>query len=290
MPTLEITTKIGCRNNCTYCPQDLLIAAFALNKDRGYLAYAKERSVFQMSFDVFRRCIDKVPTGVDIHFTGMCEPWLNPSCTRMLLYAHETGHRIAVSTTLMGVDASDIMQFAPIPFKYFWIHLPSAEGMERIPVNNGYLDLLESVANSAIAVQYHFHGRRVHPAVKPIVGKSRRILLSTRGGNLAVKNIFSPENRNPGKITCARNLRCNVLLPSGDVLLCCNDYGMQHILGNLLSVEYSALHQSGEFLKIEKGLTDESIEILCRHCDVDVIENRTRWNRGKPMMDAVGAA
>lgn len=45
-----------------------------------------------------------------------------------------------------------------------------------------------------------------------------------------------------------------------------------------------------DFLKIEKGLTDESIEILCRHCDVDVIENRTRWNRGKPMMDAVDAA
>jgi hypothetical protein len=139
--------------------------------------------------------------------------------------------------------------------------------------------------NSAVGPDFS-----LQPAVKPVVSKSRRILLSTRGGNLAGKNIFSPEKRNPGKITCARKLRCTVLLPSGDVLLCCNDYGRQHILGNLFSVEYSALYQSEEFLKVEKGLTDESIEILCRHCDVDVIENRARWNRVKPMMEAVDAA
>lgn len=287
MPTMEITTKIGCRNNCTYCPQDMLIGAFALKKDRRYLVYAKENSVFQMSFDVFRQCIDKVPTWVDIHFTGMCEPWLNPECTRMLLYAHKKGHRIAASTTLVGVKVADIEQLAQVSFKYLWVHLPGAEGQERISVDRAYLDLLRTIANSNIAVQYHFHGRQIHPAVNSIVGEPRRILLSTRGGNLEGKNIFSPAKRNPGKITCARNLRCNVLLPSGDVLLCCNDYGMQHVLGNLMAIDYPALYQSEEFLKVKEGLVNESIEILCRYCDVDVMENRARVARNNPAADVV---
>jgi Iron-sulfur cluster-binding domain len=281
MATLEITTKIGCRNNCAYCPQDLLIGAFSRKKDRRYLAYAKENSVFRMGLDMFRRCVDKVPTRVDIHFTGMCEPWLNPACTDMLLYAHDKGHRITASTTLVGIAPEDIEAMSEVPFKTFWVHLPSADGQERIRIDTAYLNLVKAIAASGIRVQFHYHGTQVHPAVRPIVGEPRRVILSSRGGNLGGKNIFSPEKRNPGRITCARNLQCNVLLPSGDVLLCCNDYGMQHVLGNLVASDYSSLFRGEEFIKVKKGLMDESIDILCRYCDVDVMENRVRAARGK---------
>ena len=276
MATLEITTKIGCRNNCTYCPQDRLIAAFSRKSDRAYLDRVRNNGVFQMGFDVFTRCIDKVPAPVDIHFTGMCEPWLNPDCTRMLLYAHDQGHRIAASTTLAGMTLDDIDALAMVPFKIFWLHLPSAENLEAIRVDAAYLALLERILATPIPIRCHFHGQKLHPTLESLSDHVHRQPLSIRSGNARPSGGRPPVRRNPGRITCARNLRCNVLLPSGDVVICCNDYGMDHVLGNLLDDDYADLHRGEEFQRVKQGLGDPSMEILCRYCDVDVVENRAR--------------
>jgi hypothetical protein len=56
-----------------------------------------------MTFDTFKQCLDKIPLHIHIHFSGMSEPWLNPECTRMLLYAHEKGYEMAVYATAVGV-------------------------------------------------------------------------------------------------------------------------------------------------------------------------------------------
>ena len=276
MATLEITTKIGCRNNCAYCPQDRLIGAFSRKRDQTHLDRAKSNGIFMMGPETFARCLARVPVSVDIHFTGMCEPWLNPDCTRMLLLAHERGHRIAASTTLAGMTFHDIDALAEVPFKIFWLHLPSAEGLEAIRVDADYLGLLERMLASPIPLRCHFHGQKLHPALESLSDHVHRQTLSIRSGNARAAGGCPPVRRNPGRITCARNLRCNVLLPSGDVVLCCNDYGMQHVLGNLLTDHYTDLHRSPEFHRVQQGLGDPGMEILCRYCDVDVVENRER--------------
>ena len=58
-----------------------------------------------------------------------------------------------------------------------------------------------------------------------------------------------------------------MLLPNGDVILCSNDYGMKHVLGNIVSSGYDSLFNGIEFGKVRQGLQDESIDILCRDCD-----------------------
>jgi hypothetical protein len=45
------------------------------------------------------------------------------------------------------------------------------------------------------------------------------------------------------------------------------DYGLQHVLGNLLTSDYEDLFLSKEFLKIKSGQKDDALDILCRHCD-----------------------
>ena len=79
MASIQITTKIGCSNACVYCPQDRFVAA-----------YKERSSTLSMSLETFAACIDKIPAGVGIIFAGMCEPWLNPACTKMVQFAH--GH------------------------------------------------------------------------------------------------------------------------------------------------------------------------------------------------------
>jgi hypothetical protein len=37
---------------------------------------------------------------------------------------------------------------------------------------------------------------------------------------------------------CIEDLYHNVVLPNGDVSLCCMDYGLKHIIGNIYEQEY----------------------------------------------------
>ncbi len=255
MNILEITTKIGCKNACIYCPQDKLMKA-----------YRKRSNLLEMSFDVFKKCIDKVPSNVQICFCGMSEPWLNPECTKMMLYAYKKEHDISVNTTLVGMKLRDADLFTSIPFEYFNVHLPSKEHYEQIDVDEHYLKILKKISKSNIKVSFILQSGMLHPKVQSLIKKEIYPQgLFTRAGNIKIKHIPLPK-RKRGVMWCFQNLSRHILLPNGDVGLCCMDYGLKHILGNLLSSDYDSLFQSKEFRKIKKGLLDESLDILCRYC------------------------
>jgi len=254
---MEITTKIGCMVNCIYCPQSKLVRE-----------YRKRSETTLMRPDVFSACIEKLPPAIDMHFSGMCEPWVNPKCADMILYAHERGHRILVSTTLTGLTGADIEKIESIDFKHFNVHLPHRSKTADNASVERHIMILERLQNSSITPNYRCHGAFVSSEILSILGD--KIHLSkphTRAGNKNVEK-NSPPARIQGPISCRRDLRQNVLLPNGDVVLCCMDYGLQHVLGNLLTCDYSNLLQSKELSRVRKGLTDESEEILCRYCEV----------------------
>ncbi len=254
---MEITTKVGCSNFCSYCPQKKLITS-----------YSKLSNVFLMSFDTFKTCIDKIPLDEGIWFCGMCEPFLNPECTKMILYAYQRGHKVSVFTTLVGLSLSDVDLLERISFHEFKVHLPSAEGLEKIIVDEKYLKILEMILEGNICAYFLTHAENVNSKVLPLLKKRNieihRAGLNTRAGN--IENFPKPRKK-MGIIRCVRNLHSNILLPNGDVILCCMDFGLQHILGNLLYSDYNSLYGGKEFLKIQRGLWYIFSDILCRHCD-----------------------
>jgi hypothetical protein len=71
-----------------------------------------------------------------------------------------------------------------------------------------------------------------------------------------------------GTMTCGNNARYNILLPNGDVILCCMDYGLKNVLGNLLSMDYHDLFTGEAFRKVSAGFKDPSLKTLCRSCTV----------------------
>jgi hypothetical protein len=92
----------------------------------------------------------------------------------------------------------------------------------------------------------------------------------SRAGNIEEKTDVPTPAKLKGPIRCRSSgdsLNHNVLLPNGDVLLCCMDYGMRHILGNLISSDYASLFNSEKFNRLQKGLNDDSFDILCRCCE-----------------------
>jgi hypothetical protein len=260
MAEMQITTVIGCKNRCTSCPQDKLIKA-----------YAKRSNIYKMTFDTFEQCLDKIPLHIHIHFSGMAEKWLNPECTRMLLYAHEKGYEIAVYTTAVGMTPLDVEKIESIPFRIFSVHLPDKERYSKIEVSDNYLETIGAISKSKIQNREYMTMGTLPSEVRRLLKKRiAKTSMLSRAENIEGKRNVPTPTKLKGPIrclSCSDLLNHNVLLPNGEVLLCCMDYGMKHILGNLLSVDYASLFENEEYQQLQKGLNDDSLDILCRYCE-----------------------
>ena len=181
-------------------------------------AYAKRRTQSRMGFDVFQECIKSIPSDVTIAFAGMAEPWLNPECTRMVQWAHKTGHRVLAYTTAVGMSPKDVEALADIPSLYLLLHLPSAEGYERIAVDDSYLSVPDSLLDSGIVDHCHCYGTAVHPLIGSIghegAGGSRAMTRirnvrieyerpQARAGNVQIGDASARRKR--GRRRCVRN-------------------------------------------------------------------------------------
>ena len=256
---LEITTNIGCINNCVFCPQEAILKAYT----------GVER---MLSFKDFKTCIDKLPKHTNVHFSGFSEPWLNPECTRMLVYAYEGGHGIVASTTLVGMNKLDALAIKNIKFKRFMLHLPCIENYEHITVTDEYIEVLRLLLHVEVTPNIHCHGTRVDPKLDKVLdGYYVTPNPSCSRANNVDKELMPDvkwiDKKKTDPFICKNGMLKQVLLPNGDVSMCCADYGLRHILGNLLTQSYESLFESDEYMKLQNSMTDSSIETLCRWCE-----------------------
>lgn len=247
MGRLEITTHIGCPVDCIDCPQSLL-----RSKYEGRLT---------MKLDDYKRAIDKVPPGTRIDFSGMCEPFTNKDCTQMILYAYEKGFPLALYTTLQGATESDYEALKCVRFEVVTIHLPDCEGRSHFNITDEYLHLLSKWWCHA----YSVHGR-IDDRVLPYLQHNNFITyMHDRAGNVDGR---PHKTISPGvRLSCAtsrREMNHNVLLPNGDVITCCMDYGMTGVFGNLFTQDYNAVLNSPAACKMRATL--DCGESICRHC------------------------
>lgn len=261
--TLEITTKIGCKVNCKYCPQKLLI--------NRYQETSGEKPIAMMSFETFKACIDKVPKDIRIDFSGMCEPWLNKECTKMVQYASESGHAIAIFSTFEGATDADISILEKLPsIEQIVLHMPDQEINSNISITKEYLENIKRMLNTKINCQKGIscHGI-LHDSVRPLVDESIWPInnqMIDRAGNIIAGDVS--QHHIKGKLFCSiagNRLNHNVLLPDGRVLLCCMDYGMQHIIGNLLYCTYDELFVGPTMKSVENAIQMGGT-VLCRSC------------------------
>jgi organic radical activating enzyme len=278
-PTLEITTSIprnGCVVDCVFCPQRTL-----------QKKYQGERF---LSLDNFKKIIDKVPSEIRISFAGFTEPWLNKNCTDMVLYAHEKGHPIAVFTTGIGMRIEDFerirhIQFAPNPNGGFVLHIPDKDRRAKHPITPAYIELLAHIQHTYLVEKgiHNYHWMSMgepHEDVVHIFPRTTVHEMWSRSGNLLGEAILKPELLNlkdhfksiyhgerDMTCNCQERLYHNVLLPNGEVSLCCMDYNLDAIIGNLLEQEYNEiLPEPYSCYKLcrfcENGVSPESESVL----------------------------
>jgi FkbM family methyltransferase len=247
-PTLEITTSIppkGCVVDCAFCPQRLLMQ--------------KYDSVKTLTYENFVKVIDKLPKQIRITFSGFTEPFLNKKTSDMILYAHSKGHKISVFTTGVGLTIEDIKKIKHIDFDNgpnsgFCLHLPDEERIAKHPITPKYIETIEyikSIENEIKGFYVMSMGNEIHNSVRHIYPTAHVPTFWSRAGNLLGEAIIKPElekikdrfnhmEHGDKNMTCncIETLYHNVLLPDGRVSLCCMDYGLEQILGNLFEQEY----------------------------------------------------
>jgi len=248
---MEITTTIpknGCVVDCVFCPQTVLSNAY--------------KGKTSMSFIDFKNAIDKLPHDVDIVFAGLSEPWINKDCTKMVIYANRQGHKVSVFTTAVGMTLKDVELIKNIEFttgsnKGFVLHLPDKQGNAKHPVGDDYKEVLTKLKEYFLGKSFFYtiSMGEVHDDYKELFPNTVSQQMWSRAGNLDIECTLKSElekvkdkyirtiNRAEVLVTCncEEGVHRNVLLPNGDVVLCCMDYGLQHVLGNLYTSSYNSI-------------------------------------------------
>ena len=272
-PSLELTTMIGCPLMCSFCPQKTLKKNYK-KQDKKYLAIS-DLSII----------LDKLPINTRIDFSGMSEPWANPDCTEMVSMVLSQGFHIAIYSTLYGMKIKDAERLVELANEYpdkidnFVIHLPDANGnMKGWKYSEEWVECFKLISSSVDNIQSMTMDKKsaVHPAIKDLVETiTTKFVAISRAGSLDVAQIDNQPipitPRNNFSLTCASTpfYDKNVLLPNGDVVLCCMDYSLSNIVGNLLDQNYLEMFQNLEFLNLVK--INESNEFnkcsICKSCE-----------------------
>lgn len=263
-PMIEITTKLGCAVNCKYCPQELYI--------REYLKAGNPDKI--LSFENFKICIDKMPVNTFIEFAGFTEPFFNDRCVDMIKYAKKRGHRVNLFTTLRGLKPEQLDEILEIEFEEFVLHVPDREGYSVIPIDEQYKEIVRRLVktkkpNGNSFIDYACAQGNVPEEIAELLGNDTRIyvVLNDRAGNLEDSCLYGKRGLH-GRIRCelSKDINHNVLLPDGRVILCSNDWGMKHVMGNLIKETYEQILNGEEARKIRRAMNSEDSWVLCRNC------------------------
>jgi len=283
---MMVSLTIGCRVQCTFCPQSLLMNRYSE-------ANATEKITFGnpvvMGFETFKTCLEKIPKSVIINFGGYSEPCLHPDYIKFVIYANKKGHPISLYTTLVGMKLEDVDVLKHINFYRVKFHLPDSENYAKIAVNENYLDVVKKIHSSKIKNLEYMTMGTLHNKIKDVIGKN--ILpdyMNDRAGNLDVGG-KTAKKFGPLLCVCSMNskgnrLDSNVLLPNGDVCLCTCDYGMDYILGNLVTSSYKSLFEGDVFLDAERKMSSHDGDIMCRTCEYAIPDtkiNRLKFKIGR---------
>ena len=248
MGRLEITTHIGCPLDCLDCPQKLL--------------RSKYQGKTMMDFEEYKKAIDKVPIETRIDFSGMCEPFVNPHCADMILYAAEKGHPLALYTTLQGATEQDYERLKDVQYEVVTIHIPDKFRRSHFVITDEYLELLSKWPCD----NYSCHGvldEQIMPKLLP--NKGLITYMHDRAGNVECQlhNVIQ-SSQSVICCQCGIDLNHNVLLPNGQVLICCMDYGMTEVFGNLFEQSYDEILNSDVAKKARLKMYNQ--DCLCKKC------------------------
>jgi hypothetical protein len=191
----------------------------------------------------------------------------------MIELASQKGYEISLNTTITGMSVKDAENLKNLTIEDFCVHLPNKRKDENIIVDEKYIQILKILLKSKMDIKFVSFGKP-NKKVEEILAlegipKKKYVIelgnLNNRAGNLSISKVLKIGK---GPLICSEErLTKNVLLPNGDVVLCCMDYCLKHTLGNLLNQDYEDLFKGKEFVGLKSKLKMGGEGTLCKSCE-----------------------
>jgi hypothetical protein len=202
----------------------------------------------------------------------------------MLRMVLDMGFKIAIYTTLYGMtdpeEVKKLIEEHRSQVEVVMLHLPDAnKNMKGWKNSPEWMEALRKMATldvpCGVGAMTMDKSGLVAPELQPIVGQLAGWMGHTRADSLDVEQIagqpISMTPHNVFSLTCKSTpfYDRNVLLPNGDVVLCCMDYDLKHVIGNLLTQTYEEVMQGKPLLDLIA--INESPEFskcsICKACE-----------------------
>ena len=261
---LEICVKVGCGMFCDYCPQNKYIENYKSRYPNDEKALTEE---------TFKSVLRNVPNSVYIKWTGFTEPLDCRVFPLLSKYLKNNGYKQQISTTLHGYQESVLWFRDNIEvFKEITLHLPDDSRLMKSRVDDAYLSNLDQLLSKASQLWpgedrlvVLLIGNDFHEDIKRLVYSRvangslnesqiyRAKTLNTRNSAIDVDKLgvsqvstrpfVQEDSGHKENYYCAyRRLNAGVLLPNGQVTLCCQDYNLEFILGDLKTDSMETLY------------------------------------------------
>jgi len=252
---LEVTLTAGCPMMCSYCPQD--------NYIKGYKSI-NQTSKKLMSLEDYKIILNNVDYRVkQIHFTGFTESLAHPQWDSFIEHTRAKNYKAVVNTTLYNATFEKIDRLIDLDIMVR-IHLTDS----NINVSKDMIAYFISKYKRKADFKYFTEkGQSLLPEETDIKRKHARARgrrPQSRGGNL--KHI--PSKIIKGPVRCRRNsfYRGNVVIPNGDVAVCCSDFSLKYILGNLLNQKLIDIHKSEPIKNFFNKMKSGDEKFICNNC------------------------
>jgi uncharacterized Fe-S cluster-containing radical SAM superfamily protein len=272
---LNITTTAGCRGQCLYCPQDAF--QFAMGKRPTLLSLEELTSLLPHLSDTRFKAVS---------FGGFSEPFDNPEIVALisLMSIQDFVDEIWIYTNGEALTPSIAKALADCPLARVDVSCHGFDSevyrrtrsfIDPLVVRDNVIYLLahrDNIANLTISVTGPFGSDEDHAELQRLCdaagARLERRALHSRAGLLRIGQMESELRRGPFR--CAKfDFEKPVLVPGGDLTLCCQDFALRHILGNLHQQTFHEIMSTSlarqHVLAVAAGLVDDP-QLDCYKC------------------------
>lgn len=255
---------------CGFCPQEKAVASY--------------KGPRLMTVENFKNALSNAGPIEQVSFAGFAEPFLNPRATTMVEWATMVTMSVVIYTTGIGMTLEDVERLKVRPLDWITLHLPDADGCMKFDPTDEYVAVVESLLKSGQEIRLMAMGP-VHPMLESLI-RGRDVgsneSMQSRAGNVSLPQTgrISPgtglrldrfvavAKRGALKCSAAPDLDHPVMLPDGSLVVCCQDWSLEHRLGNLVQQTWDEIYAGEAFARLKESMKDGPC--LCRGCEYAV--------------------
>tara|TARA_Y100001973_G_scaffold102270_1_gene166976 strand:- start:2176 stop:3051 length:876 start_codon:yes stop_codon:yes gene_type:complete len=246
---IEMTLTSACPMMCSYCPQSSFIRGYKSLKTGGE----------DMTLENYKAILSNVDVIGYVAFTGFTEPLRNKDWFDIVSHTINEGYRTIINTTLFKVSSEDIDKLVSLDIP---ISIHITDSKQEFPIKT-YEEFIRKYKGE---IRLNYFSRKGYDIAQKLNAPSHGGRVHDRGGNVPPdKAPKTPLIKGPVACTTKRQYS-NVVVPNGDVSVCCSDFGLEHILGNLLTTKLSEIHKSLKMKNFNNKMKEGNEDFICNKC------------------------